>query len=49
MKYADDLGVPIELRVLSVLVREDHHICMHAWVERALCPPPEVMGGIVDT
>ena len=48
VKYADDSGVPIGLRVLSVLMREDHHICVHAWVERALCPP-EVMGGIVDT
>ena len=50
VKYADDSGIPVGVRVLnvlSVLVREDHHISVHAWVERVLCPP-EVTCSIVD-
>ena len=50
VKYTDDSGIPVGVRVLnvlSVLVREDHHISMHAWVERVLCPL-EVICSIVD-
>ena len=50
VKYADDSGIPVGVRVLNVLgvlMREDHHIRMHAWVERVLCPP-EVICSIVD-
>ena len=47
VKYADDLGIPVGVGVLNILVREDHHICVHAWVERIL-GPPEVVCSIVD-
>ena len=33
VKYTNDSGVPIEVRVLNVLVREDHHIRVHVWAE----------------
>ena len=47
VKHADNLSVPVGVGILDVLMREDHHIRMHPWVERVL-RLPKVVCSIVD-